>query len=81
MYAILLRRIKWGQDHAAYQLDEQRRLQNEADGGQEDVGEEEDEERAPLRHSKFPMTCSLLWEGASKTQDVICQILAASSKL
>ena len=58
---LLLRRIKWGQDHAAYQLDEQRRLQNEADG--EDVGEEEDEERAPLRHSKFPMTCSLLWEG------------------
>ena len=70
---LLLRRIKWDQDHAAYQEDERVRLQEEAEGGGEEKDvpmrneqgdeEEEDTKRDPIRHSQFPMSCQMVWEG------------------
>ena len=69
---LLLRRIKWANDHPAYLEDERRRLQEEAEAGdvkmvgengEEEEEEEEEEKQAPIRHSKYPMECKLVWEG------------------
>lgn len=63
---LMLRRIKWNQDHVQYQEDERARLIAEADGGVKDVvmkDDGEEDERDPIRHSKFPMTCTMVWEG------------------
>ena len=63
---LMLRRIKWNQDHVQYQEDERARLIAEADGGVKDVvmkDDGEEDERDPIRHSKFPMNCTMVWEG------------------
>jgi hypothetical protein len=70
---LMLRRIKWEQDHASYQEDERLRLVKEAEANGEDakMKEEEnkedenddDDQRDSIRHSKFPMMCKMVWEG------------------
>jgi hypothetical protein len=75
---LVLRRIKWDQDHIKYQEDKQARadaaaMAPEEDEGGEDAPMEEDgdgdgtkkkkKERLPIKYSRWPMSSALMWEG------------------
>ncbi len=73
---LVLRRIKWDQDHVKYQEDKQARadaaaMAPEEDKVQEAVPVEEDnadgtkskKDRLPIKYSRWPMSAALAWEG------------------
>ena len=76
---LMLRRIKWDKDHGKHlevrqQLEDEAAMapEEEEEGGRGDGdgkangagdGDEDDDKSPPLQYSRWPMSCTLVWEG------------------